>query len=85
MKPTTCEEPVSERRDDSSADNNRNESRPVHILPSQYAGIVLVRGPSRIAGVDRVKGCITATGAKSLMFKTPSLGEQTAHPRQGRR
>src|SRR5271157_199896 len=31
MNPIACEEPVSERRDDTSANNDRNESRPVHI------------------------------------------------------
>src|SRR5450631_2299468 len=36
MNPIACEEPVSERRDDTSAHNDRNKSRPVHsVLPAK--------------------------------------------------
>jgi hypothetical protein len=43
MNPIACEEPVSERRDDASANNDRNESRPVHICLRNTQGLYSVR------------------------------------------
>ena len=79
MNPIACEEPVSERRDNTSANNYRNEPRPIHVCLLNMQGLYSCEGPSRIVGVDRVKGRITATVAKSRFHSKPKM-EPMASP-----
>src|ERR1700689_4177043 len=61
MNPIAGEEPVSERRKNTGAHNDRNESRPVHtVVAPQYAGIVLLasHGSSSDANFDVGRGML---------------------------
>ena len=59
MNPIACEEPISERRDDTRANSDLNESRPIHTYPHNTQGLYSCEGLCASAAVT-ASGTVSA-------------------------